>query len=279
HQRLRRLGQEKRRLAAVLRGGGALKHPLLHQLDHQTAGGGNGHAQHARELAGGDAGRASHLEEHAQLRQRHVRALPLAQAHAVQAVERLPVGGAKAGKVIALYGLIIRHRGTIGQHRSTCAVNRLRAPTACHPYICSLRCRSHARDVASREPATRDATMTLTYDPAAAQAHLRAADPALAGVIESVGPLEIHAGRRPYEALVRSIRYQQLAGPAALAIERRFLALYGADGAVPTPEQLLATDLETLRSAGVSRQKAGYLLDLAAKTQTGVVGDHLADLS
>jgi hypothetical protein len=77
---------------------------------------------------------------------------------------------------------------------------------------------------------------------------------------------------------VRAILYQQLAGPAAATIERRFLALYGDTGEAPTPEQVLATDLETFRSAGVSRQKAGYLLDLAAKTQEGVVGDHLIEL-
>jgi DNA-3-methyladenine glycosylase II len=120
--------------------------------------------------------------------------------------------------------------------------------------------------------------MQQPYDPATAAAHLRAADPALARVIDAVGPLDAQGGGRPYEALVRAILHQQLAGPAAATIERRFHALYGQDGRTPTPEQLLATDLDTFRSAGVSRQKAGYLLDLAAKTQAGVVGDHLADL-
>src|SRR3712207_7644208 len=45
--------------------------------------------------------------------------------------------------------------------------------------------------------------------------------------IDAVGPLAIRRGGRPYGALVRSILYQQLAGPAAATIERRFLALYG----------------------------------------------------
>lgn len=120
--------------------------------------------------------------------------------------------------------------------------------------------------------------MNLTYDPAAATAHLRAADSVLGRVVEQVGALQLRDGGRPYEALVRSILYQQLAGPAAATIERRFLALYGDAGQAPTPEQLLATDLDTLRSAGVSRQKAGYLLDLAAKTREGVVGDHLVGM-
>ena len=121
--------------------------------------------------------------------------------------------------------------------------------------------------------------MNHAYDPDVATAHLRAADPVLARAVDAVGPLQMRHGGRPFEALVRSILYQQLAGPAAATIERRFLALYSDAGRVPTPEELLATDLETFRSAGVSRQKAGYLLDLAAKAQEGVVGDHLAELS
>jgi 3-methyladenine DNA glycosylase/8-oxoguanine DNA glycosylase len=118
----------------------------------------------------------------------------------------------------------------------------------------------------------------LTYDLAAASAHVRDADPVLARVVEAVGPLTMREGGRPYPALVRSILYQQLAGAAAATIERRFLALFGEHGEVPAPDQLLATDVETLRTAGVSRQKAGYLLDLAAKAQTGVVGDFLTEL-
>jgi DNA-3-methyladenine glycosylase II len=120
--------------------------------------------------------------------------------------------------------------------------------------------------------------MSLTYDPEAATAYLRTVDPVLAQAIDAVGPLALRPAGRPYPALVRAILYQQLAGPAAATIERRFLALYGDTGEAPTPEQVLATDLETFRSAGVSRQKAGYLLDLAAKTQEGVVGDHLIEL-
>jgi 3-methyladenine DNA glycosylase/8-oxoguanine DNA glycosylase len=143
---------------------------------------------------------------------------------------------------------------------------------------------SHIRSLCShtavrdRRPFFRENIMTLRYDPDAATAHLRAADPVIAREIDAVGPLQIRHGGDPYGQLVRAILYQQLAGPAAATIERRFLALYGNDGAVPTPEQLLATDLETLRSAGVSRQKGGYLLDLAAKAQAGVIGDFLAEL-
>jgi DNA-3-methyladenine glycosylase II len=66
----------------------------------------------------------------------------------------------------------------------------------------------------------------------------------------------------PYAALLRTILFQQLAGAAASAIQRRFFALYGGD-TPPSAPQLLDTTDEVLRTAGISRQKAGYMHDLA----------------
>jgi DNA-3-methyladenine glycosylase II len=67
---------------------------------------------------------------------------------------------------------------------------------------------------------------------------------------------------------LRTILFQQLAGAAALAIQKRFFALYGGDQP-PTPQQLLETSDEDLRSAGLSRQKAGYMRDLAMHVADG----------
>ncbi len=78
-------------------------------------------------------------------------------------------------------------------------------------------------------------------------------DPVLGAVIRTVGPCTIERRHDPYRALLRSILYQQLAGAAAASIERRFCALFG--GRYPMPAVLLASDDETLRSAGLSRQK------------------------
>lgn len=111
-----------------------------------------------------------------------------------------------------------------------------------------------------------------------ALSHLHAADPVIARIIETVGTFPIRPTGSPYPELVRAILYQQLAGPAAAAIERRFLALYP-DGGVPAPHQLLATPDDDLRGAGISRQKIGYLRDLAAKAADGVVSDALRDLA
>lgn len=107
----------------------------------------------------------------------------------------------------------------------------------------------------------------LGYDAEAARKHLLRAGPVMRGIVRAVGPLEIESRGSPYQSLMRALLYQQLAGAAASAIERRFLALY--DGRVPEPEELLATKPESLRSAGLSRQKAGYLYSLAEHAQNG----------
>jgi DNA-3-methyladenine glycosylase II len=101
--------------------------------------------------------------------------------------------------------------------------------------------------------------------------YLKRVDPVLAQVIEAVGPcrLQMRAEGTHFQALVRSIVFQQLSGKAAGTILSRFNALYPTGA--PTPEQVLATKEDVMRSAGLSRQKIGYLRDLAAK----VVSDEL----
>jgi DNA-3-methyladenine glycosylase II len=70
---------------------------------------------------------------------------------------------------------------------------------------------------------------------------------------------------------------QQLSLAAAAAILTRLEALHG--GRMPTPAQLLATDAETLRGIGMSRAKAAYLHDLAARLEDGRLRlDHLRTL-
>jgi DNA-3-methyladenine glycosylase II len=102
-----------------------------------------------------------------------------------------------------------------------------------------------------------------------ALAHLRGVDEALAGLIERVGAYDAPRRSDPYAALVRAILFQQLAGAAASAIQRRFFALYSDEDKPPSPPQMLETTDERFRSAGVSRQKAGYLRDLAAHVADG----------
>jgi DNA-3-methyladenine glycosylase II len=96
-----------------------------------------------------------------------------------------------------------------------------------------------------------------------ALAHLHKVDPVLGKLIDRVGKFDWRRREDPYLALVRAILFQQLAGPAASAIMRRFFGYYGDEDIAPSPKQILETTDEQLRSVGVSRQKAGYLRDLA----------------
>src|SRR3954468_11814972 len=99
--------------------------------------------------------------------------------------------------------------------------------------------------------------------------HLKRVDPVLARVIETVGTcrLESRVEGTHFQALVRSIVFQQLSGKAAGTILSRFNALYP-DNA-PTPDAVLTTSDETLRSVGLSRQKIAYLRDLSSKVISG----------
>lgn len=105
---------------------------------------------------------------------------------------------------------------------------------------------------------------------AAGLAHLRAADPVLAALIERIGPYVPAADRDvpPYDALARSLVGQQLSTKAAATIAARVCALSPGDG-FPTPAELEGIDDAALRAAGLSRAKASYLRSLADHMQDG----------
>jgi DNA-3-methyladenine glycosylase II len=115
----------------------------------------------------------------------------------------------------------------------------------------------------------------LPFDPVEAVAHLKAADPKLAALIDRVGPfaLRLDPAPSPFESLLESILYQQLHGKAAATIHRRVREYYGGD---PAPQLLLDTPDEILRAAGVSGNKVRALKDLAARTLDGTVPTHAA---
>lgn len=65
-----------------------------------------------------------------------------------------------------------------------------------------------------------------------------------------------------YEELIESIIGQQLSGKAADTIFKRFLGLYP-KSKFPKPKLLIETDVEKLRSAGMSYSKASYIKNIA----------------
>ncbi|MEW5847264.1 MAG: DNA-3-methyladenine glycosylase 2 family protein [Myxococcota bacterium] len=105
-----------------------------------------------------------------------------------------------------------------------------------------------------------------------AVAYLRARDRRLARIIDRVGACRLTFRRSGthFEALCRAIAYQQVTGAAAATIFGRLRAL-GEGGRFPTATRVLDLGDARLRSAGLSRQKAAAIRDLAEKTTSGVV--------
>ena len=98
--------------------------------------------------------------------------------------------------------------------------------------------------------------------------HLRT-DPAMAALIDRVGPVKLRPRRlAPFQSLVHAVIHQQLSGKAAGTILERFRALFGSDG-FPSAEAVLEASPERLRSAGLSRPKASYVLGIAQKAVDG----------
>lgn len=99
--------------------------------------------------------------------------------------------------------------------------------------------------------------------------HLKRVDPVLARVIDVVGPcrIQLRTEGTHFQALTRSIVYQQLSGKAAGTILGRFYALFPLNA--PNPELVLTMRDEQLRAVGLSRQKISYMRDLSLKVQNG----------
>jgi DNA-3-methyladenine glycosylase II len=106
----------------------------------------------------------------------------------------------------------------------------------------------------------------------AAIAEVARRDRIMAKLIARTEPFRLpRRDSRHFEALAESILYQQLAGAAAGAIHRRFVALFDGDLA---PDSVLALHPRRLRGVGLSRSKVAAIRDLAAKIVDGSVRLH-----
>ena len=102
--------------------------------------------------------------------------------------------------------------------------------------------------------------------------YLSQTDPCLREIIRSVGDFSIKIRKDPFQSLVESIIYQQLAGSAARVIYSRFVKYYNNNDnnnihSRPfLPEQILSTPNSVFRSSiGLSNRKIEYIKDLSAK--------------
>lgn len=112
----------------------------------------------------------------------------------------------------------------------------------------------------------------------AAAAEVARRDMVMARLMERTGPFRLPKPTTDhFAALAESILYQQLAGAAAAAIHRRFVALFDGD---LSPKAVLALRPKKLREVGLSGNKAASIRDLAAKVADGTVPfDHIDRLS
>ena len=114
-----------------------------------------------------------------------------------------------------------------------------------------------------------------------AEKHLVGVEPKFNEIIRKHSPCVLIDDEREtniYQALMRAILFQQLSGKAASTIQGRLYALFP-DHECPPANQLGMMTTEEFRAVGVSRQKAGYLQDLASKADTIPTPSELHELT
>jgi DNA-3-methyladenine glycosylase II len=111
----------------------------------------------------------------------------------------------------------------------------------------------------------------LSYDPNQAITELSKADKKLGKAIRKVGEFQLSPEKMtsPFEALARSIVYQQLSGKAAGTILGRVKELFPRKHI--KPDLVLNMREEDLRGAGMSWNKIAAFRDLSEKTLDGTV--------
>ena len=100
----------------------------------------------------------------------------------------------------------------------------------------------------------------------------------MARLVREIGPIPMraHRGGSAFAYLSRAILAQQISVAAARSIAKRISDRFGWPW---RPEQMLRASDAELRALGLSRQKVGYLRDLAAHTRNGLPLGRLSRLS
>lgn len=101
-----------------------------------------------------------------------------------------------------------------------------------------------------------------------AERHLQQVDPVMSRLIGVWGPCRLRRRRNRFAMLARSVISQQISTKAAQSIQRRLSERIDGQWSA---ERMHALDLEDLRGAGVSPQKAGYLQDLTRLVLDGTL--------
>jgi DNA-3-methyladenine glycosylase II len=112
----------------------------------------------------------------------------------------------------------------------------------------------------------------------AALAHLSAADPVMARLINERGPLQLSYTTDYFFTLLDAIASQQLSSKAAATIVNRIKALVPHLD-TPDPQSILDMPDEVLRAAGLSWKKVSYVKDLARHVASGELDlEHISQM-
>lgn len=113
----------------------------------------------------------------------------------------------------------------------------------------------------------------LRYSRKQAIETLKSSCPQMAGLIEDKGPfrMQVQRGTDLFTSLASSITYQQLSGKAAATIYGRFEALF--ENNKPLAAEAVNFSVQTLRSVGLSNNKAMAIIDLAEYSCSGSLPD------
>lgn len=93
-------------------------------------------------------------------------------------------------------------------------------------------------------------------------------------LVERHGVLELEPADDMFRRTIVSILRQQVSMASAAATRKRLF-----DAVEVTPDGILAADTETLRDAGLSRQKTGYVRNVAAAFRDGYSREYFESLS
>ncbi len=113
----------------------------------------------------------------------------------------------------------------------------------------------------------------LRYNRKLALDTLKSRCPHMAGLIRDKGPFSLRLKQDTdlFTSLAGSITYQQLSGKAAATIYGRFEALFESNK--PVAAEAVNLSVATLRSVGLSNNKALAIIDLAEHTCSGALPD------
>ena len=104
--------------------------------------------------------------------------------------------------------------------------------------------------------------------------HLSSLDPKIKHLLNAYDPPKLKVEKNYFWSLCRSIIYQQISGKAAKTIAGRFLALFSSDINIK-PVEVLDMDINEFYGVGLSRQKAGYIKNIAVAFEKKIIDEKI----